>query len=114
MRKTWDYSKANTNGIKRAIREFPWENVLYSVNDPNWQVAKFNCVVLNIMSKFIPNKMTKIIPKDPPWVTDDIKRMIRRQHRLYSNFKKHGYRADDKIRVDNFRECNHAILAAKE
>ena len=41
--------------------------------------------------------------------------MIRRQHRLYSNFKKHGYRADDKIRVDNFREeCNHAILAAKE
>ena len=40
--------------------------------------------------------------------------MIRRQHRLYSNFKKHDYRADDKIRVDNFRkECNH-VLAAKE
>ena len=65
MRKTWDYSNVNTNGIKRAICEYPWENVIYSVNDPNWQVAKFNSVVLNIMSKCIPNKMTKIIPKYP-------------------------------------------------
>ena len=54
-------------------------------------------------------------PPSPHWVTDDIKRMITSQHRLYNNVKKYGYRADDKIRVDNFlEECNNAILAAKE
>ena len=66
MRKTWHYSKADINLIKRSIREFPWENILNTVFDPNWQVNKFNTVLLNIMSNFIPNKMTKITPKDPP------------------------------------------------
>ena len=38
--------------------------------------------------------------------------MIMRQHWLYSNFKKDG--ADDKIRVDNFRDNNRTVLAAKK
>ena len=52
--------------------------------------------------------MTKIIPSDP---TGEFKRKIKRQHRLYSNFKKRGYREEDKVRVDAFREeCNQLIL----
>ena len=63
------------------------------------------------MSTYIPNRMTKIIPSDPLWVTGEIKRKIKRQHRLYSNFKKHGYREKDKVRVAAFREeCNQLIL----
>ena len=59
--------------------------------------------------------MTKTVPRGPSWITGELKRMIKRQHRLHSNFKRHGYRAEDKVRVDVFRkECNRVVLAAKE
>ena len=65
------------------------------------------------MSTFIPNRITKIVPIDPPWITGETQRMIKRQHRLYSNFKRHGYRTEDKLRVDAFREeCNRVVLTA--
>ena len=67
------------------------------------------------MSTFIPNRMTKIVPRDTPSITGELKRMIKRQHRLYSNFKRHGYRTEDKLKVVVFREeCNRVFLAAKE
>jgi len=40
--------------------------------------------------------------------------MINRKNRLYKNYKKHGYQAHDRIRLDNFRlECQNAVEAAK-
>ena len=36
--------------------------------------------------------------------------MLNKQSRLFKNFKKHGYRADDKSRLDIFQqECKKAI-----
>ena len=56
------------------------------------------------MSNFIPNKIAKINPKVPPWIDKNLKTMLNRQQRLYQNYKKHGFKAEDKIRVDSFRE----------
>ena len=40
--------------------------------------------------------------------------MIKRQNRQYKSYVKHGCKADDKLRVDNFRnECFDAINKAK-
>ena len=40
--------------------------------------------------------------------------MIKKKSRLYKAYKNHGYRQDDKIRLDNFRiECQKAIEDAK-
>ena len=66
------------------------------------------------MANFIPNKIIKIVPRDPPWISQTLKSMLNRQKRLYRNYKRHGFKPDDKIRVDTFRdECNSAILKAK-
>ena len=36
--------------------------------------------------------------------------MLNKQSRLFKNFKKHGYKADDKSRLDSYRdECKKAI-----
>ena len=41
--------------------------------------------------------------------------MLNKQQRLYKHFKKHGFKAEDKIRVENFRqECNDSIAKAKD
>ena len=64
------------------------------------------------MSNFIPNKVIKITPSDPPWISNSLKNMLNRPQRL---FKKHGYKLDDKIRVDIFREeCDMAVQKSKE
>ena len=66
------------------------------------------------MSNFIPNKIIKVVPRDPPWINGDLKCILNRQQRLYKNYKKHGFKPEDKIRVDAFRnECNLAIQNAK-
>ena len=52
------------------------------------------------MSNFIPNDYIKIQPKDPPWITTEIKRLIKKQNRFYKNFK---LQPQDKEAVDNVR-----------
>ena len=67
------------------------------------------------MSNYIPNEIIKIRPRDPPWITPTLKTLLNRQNRLYKNFKRHGFKPVDKIRVDNFNvECMNAIREAKE
>ena len=67
------------------------------------------------MGNFIPNKVIKIIPRDPPWIDNHLKTMLKQQQRLYRNYKRHGFKVEDKVRVDKFRdECNLAIQNAKQ
>ena len=41
--------------------------------------------------------------------------MLNKQNRMYQNYKKHGYKIEDKIRLDSFRnECYEAISLAKK
>ena len=113
-RKIWHYSRADSASIKRSMRNFPWQEHLSINNDPNWQVKTFTDTFLNIMSNFIPNETKKFVPRDPPWITKPLKAMLNKKNRLYKSFKKHGYLAEDKIRLDTFRiECHQAVESAK-
>ena len=110
----WHYNRANTSLIKRAVSNFNWHTHL-SNNNPNWQVNFFTKTILNILSNFIPNEYVKVTPKDPPWITNGLKRMIKKQNKQYKNFKRKGSKTGDKAVVDGFRqECFNAINAAKE
>ena len=115
QKKIWKYDRANVQLIKRAISNYPWREHLDSNPNPNWQVTSFTEIILNIMSNFIPNETIKVTPKDPPWITKPLKTMLNKQNRLYKNFKRHGYKPEDKIRVDNFNaECMIAINESKK
>ena len=66
------------------------------------------------MSNFIPNETKRFIPRDPPWITKPLKTMLNRKNRLFKNYKKHGYKDDDKDRLDAYRiECQEAVKSAK-
>ena len=66
------------------------------------------------MGNFIPNKVKKFYPRDAPWINRELKTLLRKKDRLYRNYKRHNFRNEDKIRLDNFRtECNEAIESAK-
>ena len=94
--------------------KFPWLQHLNIIQDPNWQVKTFTKMFLNIMANFIPNEIKRIIPRDPPWITKLLKTMLNRRNRFFKNYKGHGYKLKDKVRLDNFRkECQEAIENAK-
>ena len=66
------------------------------------------------MSNFIPNETKRFVPRDPPWITKPIKTLLNRKNRLFKNYKKHGYKIEDKDRLDTFRrECHQTVETAK-
>ena len=97
---------------------FPWVQHFRLNPDPNWQVKTFTDIFLNIMSTFIPNEIKKCSPRDPPrdppWITSHLKTLLNKKNRLYKNYKRHGYKAEDKVRLDVFRiECQQTVEVAK-
>ena len=55
-REVWDYGKAQTDLINRAIDQFDWIN-LFLYKNINEQVILFNRTISNIFHNFIPNKI---------------------------------------------------------
>ena len=96
------------------MKSFPWQQHLSLNNDPNWQVKTFSDALLNIMSNFVPHTKKKCIPRDPPWISKSLKTMLKRKNRLYKNYKKNGYKLQDKDRLEKFRnDCQEAVESAK-
>ena len=96
------------------MTSFPWFQHLNINHDPNCQVKTFTNFFLDFMSNFIPNEIKRIVPRDPPRITKPLKTMLDRKNRPITNYKRHGYRPKDKVRLDNFRkECQEAVGNAK-
>ena len=113
-RKIWQFNRENAVAIKRSMNSFPWRQHLNTNNNPNWQVKTFTDIFLNIMSNFVPNETKRFVPREPPWTTKPLKTMLNRKNRLFKNYKKHGYKAEDKVRLVVFRtECQHAVETSK-
>ena len=66
------------------------------------------------MANFIPNETKRIIPRDPPWITKPLKTLLNRKNRFFKKYKRHGYKLEDKVRLEYFRkECQDAVETAK-
>ena len=86
-RKIWHFNRANSASIKRSMTNFPWRQQLNFNTDPNWQVKTFTDTLLNIMSSFIPNGIKRFVPRDPPWISQPLKAMLKRKNRFFNNYK---------------------------
>ena len=71
-REVWDYGKAQTDLINRAIDQFDWVNLFLDTNI-NEKVILVNRTILNIFHNFIPNKMILCDDRDLPWMNERIK-----------------------------------------
>ena len=114
-REIWQFNRANILAIKRAVSQFPWDERLNRIFDPSFQVELLNQAILNIMSNFVPNKTIKIKPSEPEWMNGDIRKMLKKQNRIYKKFKNNGFKEEDKVNLEAIRkECAEAIEMSKE
>ena len=113
-RKLWYYDRADQNLINRAISEFPWEIRLRGL-DPTEQTKLLNETLLNIMSNFVPNEFKTIRPREPEWMTKNIKTLLRKQNKNFRKYKKNGYKNEDKVILERSKlTCQEAISNAKD
>ena len=113
-RKIWHFNRAREASIKKAIRDFPWVANLSNFN-PNRQVSILNQTILNIMSNFVPNEVKTFRPREPEWMNNNIKNLLRKKSKVFKRYKKNGYKPEDKIILDRLRNESHeTILNTKE
>ena len=80
---------SETDSINRSIEIFDWSS-LFSGKYVHEQVELFNKTLLNIFHNFIPNKIILCDDKDPPWMNDEIKNLIKRKNWLFQCQRKSG------------------------
>ena len=113
VREVWDYSKANVAHIKKAISNFNWHNTFKDLS-VNEKVVLLNETLLNIFRNYIPNKKITCDYRQPPWMTDKIKTLLRDRYKLTKMFYKNGQKTRDREKVlIKSSECTNEILEAK-
>ena len=113
-REVWSYDRAETELINRAIANFDWEHA-FSPLDPNEQVELLNLTLLNIFRNFIPHKMTKSNSKYAPWISNEIKRSLRKKARLYGKYVSNGSKEQDFNNLKTYSTyCSDLISSSKK
>ena len=95
-RRIWHYDKADFVAIMKSIEMFNWREHLDKIKRPNEQVKLLNEVLLNIYSNFIPNQIKTIQPRKLPWITQAVKRFLRKKNHAYRTFVRNG-QPEDKL-----------------
>ena len=114
-RLVWHYDKAKRELIDLSVKAFQWERLLKNIPNPNAQVKFLNETILNIISNFVPSSTITSNMNEPKWISRDIKKLLRKQKKLYKKYRLNGFKADDKVVIDNIRnECFQAIKISKE
>ena len=113
-RLVWDYSKAELTNIRKSFSQINWYNALKDLN-VNDQVEYLSSCILNVFSNFVPNKTITCRDKEPPWMTEEVKKNCHMKAKIYERYVKNGRSDADKdemARVTNL--SSDTITKAKE
>ena len=84
----WDHSNANHEAIN-AIDSFDWEKAFSNVN-VHTQENLFNETLSIIFMNFVPKRLITVYDRDPPQVTEKIKKLLKDKSTLYKLSIKNG------------------------
>ena len=99
-RQVWHYSRGDIEGIKQSIENLDWNRLFRNLN-VNQQVETFNNYLMNIFQNYIPNEIITINDRDPPWITDKIRKKILCKNQLYKKYQQNGKTLLDLEQVQN-------------
>ena len=97
-RHVWLYDKGNYRSLSQEIYNTNWEPLKH--NDIDIYAHNVEQQIINSSKNHIPNKIVKIRQTDPPWLTNNIKRMLRKRKRLYDKYKRTN-------RIDDYEIYKH-------
>ena len=105
----WDYSKANINLIRKSLSQIDWVTSMENLH-VNGQVKFLTDCLTNIFNNFVPNKFITCKDKDPPWMTDEIKRACLDKAKIYRHYIKNGRTSADQQSLHNFASYSANLI----
>ena len=110
----WDYKNADVTCIRRSLSSINWDRCIKNRNYNN-QVEFLTNAISNAFSNFCPHKIIKCRHKDAPWLTSEIRQMLKEKNRIYKKYVKNKYDLGYKqLLHDKMAETSELIINAKE
>ena len=109
----YDYNKANFTDLNTAIAQSPLQTLLYAVDDVNDATAIFYDIINDISKTHIPSNTVLVRPKDKPWMTGRVKKLLRIRNRKHKIFKRTKRESDGNIWKQSRNEAKIAINETK-
>ena len=77
----WDYEKLDADKFTRLLIDIDWRQIISQ--DIDTATYQFTSAILSAAKQAIPTKTIRIRQADKPWVTNELKRNIRKRDRLF-------------------------------
>lgn len=102
-RKVYLYDRGDYQAFAADLRQTDW-NIIKS-DDIDVYAENFSDTITNLANKHIPNKIIKVRNSDPGWLTNNIKRLIRKKKRLYNKYKK----SQNMNHFENYKQIRNLV-----
>ncbi|MCG7868140.1 MAG: endonuclease/exonuclease/phosphatase family protein [Candidatus Thiodiazotropha taylori] len=86
-RRVWNYKRADFDNFRYLLSQSDLETRLASINNIDESVKYITETIHEAASRSIPNNVVIIKQSDHPWVTCQIKQLIRKRKRYHKKFK---------------------------
>ena len=84
-RQVWKYQHGNYDLLKRKILDTDWD-ALYNDDIDTYSLNVTNCI-LDLTKECIPHKIVNIRQSDPPWMHNDLRKLMRQRKRARDKAK---------------------------
>ena len=109
----WEYDNANIDMTNHDLFIINWYEMFDGL-DVNQAVDLFATLFLSVIACHVPNREITCSDRDAPWVTDDVKKAIKRKHCVYHRYVKRGQKPEDWTRVKQVKnDATKMITDAK-
>ena len=100
----WDYEKLDADRFTRLLMNIDWRHILSL--DIDTATSQFTSTILSAAKQAIPTKTIRVRQMDKPWVTNELKRNIRKRDRL---FKTARHRPTNDQAWDRWRQQRNLV-----
>ena len=101
----WQYSNGDYPGLRSAVQQTDW-SVYMQGDDIEESTKEITEKLLSLCKQFIPQKEVTVRPRDPPWLTNSIRKKIRKRNRLHKKAKK----SNAIHHWEDFRRCRNEVI----
>lgn len=106
-RRIWDFNHANFDGLNAALNMVPFDQVYELYDDVDAITEHWMSLLRSSILDFVPNRSVRIRSKDKPWVTPELRRLLRKRYRLWRRFRRTG----NPVHYQIYKKVRNAVVS---
>ena len=114
FKEIWDFNRLDADKLTRTLMDVDWNHVLDC--DIDSATEKFTSAILTAATTAIPKKTVRTRRNDKPWMTNELRRNIRKRDRLFKQAQRgqntrHNTDEANKTRWSKWRQQRNLVTA---